>query len=123
MSDLSPESAPKRTFAAAFDPAKGWEEVNSRAPQMSPHLGLVPLICPTSQMVSLVSHTPATGLLLCMGLFSIFWLGARPGPALERQKLHAGSSGSSSVSERMMRSGLTVVSAGSPSPWTSIQIA
>ena len=36
----------------------------------------VPVICPTRQMVSLVSHTPATGLLLCMGLFSIFWLPA-----------------------------------------------
>jgi hypothetical protein len=34
MSDLSPESAPKRTFANAFDPRKkvGRGEVNSRAP-------------------------------------------------------------------------------------------
>jgi len=39
MSDLSPESAPKRTSANAFEPPQkgGRGEVNSRAPQMSPH--------------------------------------------------------------------------------------
>jgi hypothetical protein len=41
-------------------------------PVFSPHPELVPLICPTCQMVPLASHLPATGRLLCMGLFSIF---------------------------------------------------
>jgi hypothetical protein len=39
---------------------------------------LVPLICPTCQNVfagSLKASMPATTMLLCMGLFSIFWLG------------------------------------------------
>jgi hypothetical protein len=82
---------------------------------------LVPVICPTCQMVSLASPVPATGRLLCMGLFSIFLVGSGTGSALERRQ--AALTGSNSVSERMMRSGLTVVSAGRPSPWASIQIA
>src|SRR6266550_4882059 len=40
--------------------------------------GFVPLICPTCQMssASLEASLPATAVLLCMGLFSIFWFGS-----------------------------------------------
>ena len=43
---------------------------------------IMPVICPTGQIVLAEPHRPATAKfrcgLLCMGLFSIFWLGARP---------------------------------------------
>jgi hypothetical protein len=50
-------------------------------------------------MVSPASHMPATGLLLCTGLFSIFWFGAisNTRPASRRPR----STGSNSVIERM----------------------
>ena len=47
--------------------------------------GIVPLICPTCQNVfagSLKASIPATTMLLCMGLFSIFYLGAGIASAL-----------------------------------------
>src|ERR1019366_8731873 len=37
----------------------------------------VPVICPTRQNVSRAKHPCRRPLLLCMGLFSIFWLGGR----------------------------------------------
>ena len=55
-------------------------------------------------------------------VFDIFILG-RDRPCLGAVKAYAAWSGSNSVNDRMMRSGLTVESAGRPSPWTSIQIA
>ena len=51
----------------------------------------------------------------------LVWGGS--GPVLTRQEPHARSPGSNSASERMIRSGLTSVSAGRPSPCASIQIA
>jgi len=43
--------------------------------------GIVPLICPTCQTVfEGEASLPAANRLLCMGLFSIFWLGGERGP-------------------------------------------
>jgi hypothetical protein len=44
--------------------------------------GSMPLICPTCQNVFAGSLRTSTNLLLCMGLFSIFWSGARTAPGL-----------------------------------------
>jgi hypothetical protein len=40
--------------------------------------GVVPPICPTCQTVFAGSLKASAALLLCMGLFSIFWLGGAP---------------------------------------------
>jgi hypothetical protein len=48
---------------------------------------IVPLICPTCQNVFAGKESmPATTMLLCMGLFSMFWLEARAASALQLEK-------------------------------------
>ena len=49
--------------------------------------GILPVICSTSQNVFAETRRPATARLLCMGLFSIFWSGARPMLALAEPSL------------------------------------
>jgi hypothetical protein len=46
--------------------------------------GTVPVICPTGQMFSCAKHHAGGTMLLCMGLFSIFWLGANTASSRRR---------------------------------------
>jgi hypothetical protein len=49
---------------------------------------IVPLICPTCQNVFAGKESmPATTMLLCMGLFSMFWLEARAASALQSESV------------------------------------